>query len=107
MKNLKYAADLRELAEFFESHPEYRDVDCTIVMDSPAIGQKTIIRNDTGEEVKVELMTDEDKQLALDLQNLADAADEQGAAGRVPKSHRLDAGPDSWTDLGSDPKEPR
>lgn len=43
----------------------------------------------------------------MDLQNLADAADEQGAAGRVPKSHRLESGPDAWTDLGSEPKEPR
>ena len=95
------------LSEQIMTGSEYRDVDCTIVMDYPAIGQKTIIRKDTGEEIKVELMTDEDKQLALDLQNLADAADEQGASGRVPKSHRLDAGPESWTDLGSDPKEPR
>ena len=113
------------LSEQIMTGSEYRDVDCTIVMDSPAIGQKTIIRNDTGEEVKVELMTDEDKQLALDLQGKADEQDDAAeaakepiitpapfisrieAAGRVPKSHRLDAGPDSWTDFGGDPKEPR
>ena len=38
---------------------------------------------------------------------IADKAKELATANRKRGSIELDAGPESWTDLGSDPKEPR
>lgn len=46
---------------------EYRDVECRVDFDSPEVNMKTVVRLDTGEEVKVLPMTDEDKQDSLDF----------------------------------------
>ena len=151
MKNLKYAADLRELAEFFESHPEmpvngnwpimvHTGIRSEFVAGVKALSEHGKVTKSTDDDRypsiaahhakgkfgdiildmdipkslvcrKVRKMVEADVRECpdslLEPEEAADAEDEQGAAGRVPKSHRLDAGPDSWTDLGSDPKEPR
>ncbi len=54
---------------------EYRDIEVRIELDTPEAGKKRIIRLDTGEEVSVKNMTDADKQMVLDLQTQAEAAE--------------------------------
>ena len=58
---------IARLAQMISVGFEYRDVECRVDLDTPEAGRKTIIRLDTGEEVKVVLMTDQDKQMALEL----------------------------------------
>lgn len=54
---------------------EWRTIECLVILDTPEPGKKTIRRNDTGSDVKVIPMTDEDRQMVLDLTAKADAAD--------------------------------
>lgn len=58
---------------------EYQDVECRVELDTPEPGRKTIIRLDTGEEVKVAAMDAADRQASLDLASFdefgADQAD--------------------------------
>jgi hypothetical protein len=67
-----YAARLKEasrrVAEF--SHKlncgyEMRDTECIVMMDSPRPGTKTIVRVDTGEAIREELMAEDERQGAL------------------------------------------
>ncbi len=51
---------------------EWRNVECRVELDTPSTGRKRIVRIDTGEEVRIILMTDEDRQLVMDLQNEAE-----------------------------------
>lgn len=55
---------------------EYRDIEVRIELDTPESGKKRTIRLDTGEEVSVKPMTDTDRQMVLDLQTKAEAAEE-------------------------------
>lgn len=55
---------------------EYRDIEVRIELDTPTAGSKRVIRLDTGEEVSVKPMTDTDRQMVLDLQTKAEAAEE-------------------------------
>lgn len=52
---------------------EWRNVECRVELDTPDKGRKRIVRIDTGEEVRVVLMTDEDRQMVLDLKSKAEA----------------------------------
>ena len=49
---------------------EFRDVPVTITMPAPAPGKKLIVRDDTGEQVAVEDMTQEELQPELIEENL-------------------------------------
>lgn len=62
------------LSSALVSRCEWRNVECRVELDTPQKGLKRIVRIDTGEEVRVILMTDEDRQMALDLQSEAEAA---------------------------------
>ena len=53
---------------FINSGFEYRDIECGILLDCPQKGSKTIFRKDTGENVRVVMMTQEDRQQSLDLE---------------------------------------
>ena len=66
---------IARLSEHISTGFEYRDVECRVDLDTPEEGQKRIVRLDTGEEVLVALMTDEDKQLALDLAEQGEGAE--------------------------------
>ena len=59
---------------------EYRDIEVRICLDTPEPGKKTIYRIDTGEEVAVKPMTESEKQMSLDLQTAAEAAEEEARA---------------------------
>ncbi len=63
---------------------EYRNVECRIELDTPEAGQKRVVRLDTGEEVSVKRMTDEDRQTVLDLQTKAEAAEAKEKADKEP-----------------------
>lgn len=52
---------------------EYRDIEVRIELDTPEPGKKRIVRLDTGEEVAVKNMTDQDRQMVIDLQSAAEA----------------------------------
>ena len=48
---------------------ELKEMDCMWVMSTPGPGQKTLVRADTNEEVRVEAMTMADAQLGMNLQS--------------------------------------
>jgi hypothetical protein len=60
------------LSTYINTGYEYRDVECRVELDTPVAGKKRIVRLDTEEEVKIIQMTDDDKQMALDLSDKAD-----------------------------------
>lgn len=62
---------IQRLSEQIGMGYEYRNVECSVEIDTPSIDRKRIVRLDTGEEVKVVSMTAEDKQASLDLQILS------------------------------------
>ncbi len=70
-------SSILRLSNYINTGFEYRDVDIRIELDTPEKGKKRVVRLDTGEEVKIVSMTDEDKQASLDLQAEADSKDEQ------------------------------
>ncbi len=45
---------------------EIRSVECVVTFDAPSKGKKTIVRADTMEEVAVEPMTDDDRQMTIE-----------------------------------------
>jgi hypothetical protein len=55
------------LSRYINNGYDYRNVDCSVLMDSPKDGMKTVYRDDTGEEVKIAPMTPEEKQYVLTL----------------------------------------
>jgi hypothetical protein len=64
---------ISQLSQHITTAHEYREIECYFVMDSPVKGRKTVFRIDTGEYVKETAMTDQDKQMVLDLANEASA----------------------------------
>jgi hypothetical protein len=59
--------EIKRLSDILNNKSEMRDVNCKILYDVPAPMQCTIIRLDTGEELKKRAMTDEENQLGLDF----------------------------------------
>jgi hypothetical protein len=51
-----------KLAHQIKDREETRMVDCVCEMNKPQVGEKTTVRLDTGEMLKVEVMTDEERQ---------------------------------------------
>lgn len=68
---------IQRLATLINTGHEFRNVECTVILDKPEAGKKTIVRNDTGEEVTVKPMTDADRQMVLDLEQAAADAEEK------------------------------
>ena len=60
-------ANISKLSNNINNGYEYRDIECEIRLNEPADGQKTIVRKDTGEIVRVEDMTEREMQEELDL----------------------------------------
>jgi len=50
------------LARDIKRRNEERLVDCVVEWNKPNVGEKTIVRLDTGEMVKIEVMTDDERQ---------------------------------------------
>ena len=81
---------------------EYRDIEVRIELDTPEPGKKTIIRMDTGEEVAVKPMTDSEKQMSLDLQTQAEAAEAEAKQPIVTPPPVLTALPEPEVMMSSD-----
>lgn len=64
-ENLK---DINVLAKKVNDGYEFRDVEVDYIMDSPKAGLKTVFRRDTGERVRECKMSDEDRQMVLDME---------------------------------------
>lgn len=78
---------INRLSGLIATGSEYRNVDCRIELDAPEKGRKRVVRLDTNEEVRVVAMTDEDKQMSLELDAKfaeAEARQEQEAIVPVP-----------------------
>jgi hypothetical protein len=56
-----------ELAHQIKARSQDRAVECVTEFHKPNIGEKTVIRLDTGEMVRVEVMTDEERQDEIDF----------------------------------------
>ena len=60
------------LSRYINNGYDYRNIECSVAMNSPNTGFKTIVRDDTGEEVKTVPMTESEMQEELKF----DAADQ-------------------------------
>ncbi len=56
-----------QLSRQIRARSEFRMTDCVIEMNKPNVGEKTTIRLDTGEMVKVEVMTDSERQEEIEF----------------------------------------
>jgi hypothetical protein len=63
-------ASIRSLAGKIRAGSEHRDIECEILLDTPSVGQKSIVRRDSGETVAVELMAGYEKQDLLPFQEV-------------------------------------
>lgn len=59
-------ADLQKFSEFVSNGFEYRNVECSVLLDCPKKGHATIYRIDNGETVRTRLMTQEELQMPLE-----------------------------------------
>lgn len=62
-----HQATISKLSNHINNGYEYRYIDCEIRMDTPLRGEKSIVRKDTGDVVKVEPMSPEEMQQELPL----------------------------------------
>ncbi len=65
-------AEINRLSGWICTGSEFREVECIWMLDYPETDKKTLIRKDTGEEVRTVAMTDEDRQMSLDLMTRAE-----------------------------------
>lgn len=59
---------INSLSNKVSSGYEYRDIECTVTMNTPHPGDKTVTRNDTGAMVKIMPMDESEKQDELPLE---------------------------------------
>jgi hypothetical protein len=64
-----------ELAHQIKRRGENRPVQCLVEFHKPNVGEKTIIRLDTGEQVRVEPMTEDERQEEIEF-DLSDSKDD-------------------------------
>jgi len=67
-KSTAAEALISSLGNKLRSGYEFRDVSCFINFDQPEKGQKQTVRSDTGEVVSTEIMSEEEKQRELALE---------------------------------------
>lgn len=60
------AKEIKRISEIITNRSEMRSISCEIVYDTPKPMQCTVMRTDTGVEVQVRDMTDEEKQISFD-----------------------------------------
>lgn len=56
-----------ELSQQIKARGEHRLVDCAVEMNKPNVGEKTVIRLDTGEMVEIKVMTDDERQEEIEF----------------------------------------
>lgn len=62
------AAELSRVVRLVRDKCDHRETECRWIYDAPAVGQKTLRRNDTDVDVEVRAMADHEKQESLNLQ---------------------------------------
>ncbi len=77
-------AAITRLSDMIRMGFEWRDIEVRVELDTPIQGQKRVVRLDTGEEVAVKRMTDDDRQMVLDLQSKAEAAEAEAEKAKAP-----------------------
>jgi hypothetical protein len=60
-------SDSSRLAHQIRRKSEERSVECKVIYDSPNIGEKTVVRLDTGEQVRVEPMSQDEQQEEIEF----------------------------------------
>jgi hypothetical protein len=60
---------ISQLSRYINNGYDYRNVECSIAMNSPNTGFKTVVRDDTGEEVKTLPMTESEMQEKLQFES--------------------------------------
>ena len=60
-------AESAKLSHQIKNRGESRSVDCAVEYNKPNIGEKTTIRLDTGEMLKIEVMDDDERQEEIDF----------------------------------------
>ncbi len=75
---------IARLAQSINTGSEFRNIECRVELDTPEPGKKRVIRLDTGEEVYIKPMTDSDRQMVLDLQSKAEAAEAEAEKAKAP-----------------------
>jgi len=60
-------AEIAVIGNHINNGYEYRYIQCTIILNQPNTGKKTVTRNDTGEVVKIEDMTPDEMQSELEF----------------------------------------
>jgi hypothetical protein len=64
-------AHAAELSRKIENERELREVEVSVLMDTPRRGLKTIVRVDNGEEVRTDQMTNDERQQSLNFEGRA------------------------------------
>jgi hypothetical protein len=91
-------ARVKRVSRSISDGHEEREVSCIVLLDRPLIGQKTVIRRDTGEEVAVDVMNDSERQQPLPLMEVPKPAPEpEPEPETAPEKEPL-------LDLGPEPK---
>lgn len=68
---------IEELSDWVANGYQLRNVECSVYFHTPRQGQKTIIRDDTGETVNVALMSSEELQLSMAFRDDVDDEPEE------------------------------
>jgi len=79
-----------KLSHQIKDRKELRAVDCVCEMNTPNVGEKTIIRMDTGEIVRVEPMTEDERQEEIEFEPTLHAP--QGETNATPTTEAEGAG---------------
>ena len=78
-------ADMGRHVRLVRDKSDHRKIECRWIYDCPAVGQKTLRRNDTDTDVEVRRMEDHEKQESLNLQPVTeDLPLEEAAADPAP-----------------------
>ena len=97
---------IARLSSYITTGYEWRNVECAVQLDTPERGNKTIIRNDTGELVKVMRMKDADLQMALDLNVAAEQQEAQASMDGTVQGEGFTARPQPLPQLEAGPLVP-
>lgn len=76
-------AELARLMRLTRDKYDHRKIECRWIYDCPAVGQKTLRRNDTDADVEVRRMEDFEKQESLNLQPVTEALPLGGTIARL------------------------
>jgi flagellar motor switch protein FliM len=95
MKALR--GEMRQLSKAIHRKGEDRSTDCIVKFHDPSLGFKTIVRLDTGEVIRTEAMSDDERQ-----DNLFEEVDELERMHAAPDMREVPPPPPESEDQGED-----